>query len=80
MRGDVVTLVGDPQDGEPLLEEVVRGGRRVRPLPSLEEARARAAAELARLPEGLRGLGPAPRYPVAIAPALRALAADLDAR
>jgi nicotinate phosphoribosyltransferase len=80
MCEDVLTLETDPQEGEPLLTPVMRGGRRIGPLPSLAEARARAAAELARLPEALRGLEPGPPYPVRVTPALRALAREVDER
>ncbi len=80
MCEDVLTLETDPQEGEPLLTPVMRSGRRIGPLPSLAEARARAAAELARLPDALRGLEPAPPYPVRIAPALRALVREVDER
>jgi nicotinate phosphoribosyltransferase len=80
MCEDVLTLETDPQEGEPLLRPVMRAGRRIGPLPSLAEARARAAAELARLPEALRGLEPGPPYPVRVTPALRALAREVDER
>ncbi len=77
---DVVTDEADRQPGEPLLEPVMRAGRRVRPLPPLAAARDRAREQLERLPAGLRGLEDAPApYPVEIAPALRALAAAADA-
>ncbi len=80
MCEDVLTLETDPQEGEPLLTPVMRGGRRIGPLPSLAEARARAAADLARLPEALRSLEPGPPYPVRVAPALRALVREVDER
>lgn len=78
--GDVVTLAGDSQPGEPLLRSVLRAGRRVGPLPTAAEARAYARAQLERLPVGVRRLDDADPYPVEIAPALRRLAADVDAR
>jgi nicotinate phosphoribosyltransferase len=80
MCGDVVTVEGDPQDGSPLVVPVMRSGRRLSPPPSLTASRAHAAAELAALPESLRGLDDGARYPVEIAPALHALAAAVDAR
>jgi nicotinate phosphoribosyltransferase len=58
----------------------MRGGRRIGPLPSLEEARERCARELAALPEPLRGLDPAAAYPVEPTAALVALADDCDRR
>ena len=78
MAGDVVTVVGDPQEGEALIRPVMRQGRRVEPPEPLDAARERAAAELARLPPHLRDLQEAPAYPVAVAPALRELASAVD--
>lgn len=80
MRGDVVSLDGDGQPGEPLLVPVLRGGRRHAPLPSLAEARTHAAAQLGRLPTHLRNLGSHPPYRVTIAPALHDLARQVDGR
>ena len=74
---DVVTVEGDAQSGEPLLKPVMLRGRRL-PQPNLGAARAHAAAQLARLPERLRVLTPAEPHPVEIAPALRALAEEVD--
>jgi nicotinate phosphoribosyltransferase len=69
--GDVVTLEGDAQAAEPLLVPVMRGGRRL-PQPDLAAARRHCLEQLARLP--------APGYRAEIAPALRALAAEVDRR
>jgi hypothetical protein len=54
--GDVIGLVDEPLDGRPLLEPVLRAGRRVCDPPSLDAIRTRAAAELALLPEAVRAL------------------------
>jgi nicotinate phosphoribosyltransferase len=80
MAGDVISIEGDAQAGEALLRPVMRGGRRVDPPPSLTQSRQRAAAALRRLPEPLRRLEPGSRYPVEIAPAVRRLADEVDAR
>jgi nicotinate phosphoribosyltransferase len=80
MGGDVISIEGDPQAGEPLMRLVMRGGRRIAPSPSLTEIRARAADDLSRLPEGLARLEPAPAYPVQIAAALTELAEAVDRR
>lgn len=80
LRDDVLTIDGDPQDGEPLLRPVMRAGRRLAPSASLAEVRARTAAELAALPPALRRLDPAPPFRARVAPALAALAAEVDAR
>ncbi|MCG3111763.1 MAG: nicotinate phosphoribosyltransferase [Candidatus Manganitrophus sp. SB1] len=77
---DLLTLEGDPQEGEGLLQPMMRAGRRLAPSPSLAEARRRAAAELARLPEPLRRLEEAPPYRVKISEGLQRLAAEVDAR
>jgi nicotinate phosphoribosyltransferase len=80
MCGDVLSLEGDRQPGEPLMQLVMQGGRRVAPSPTLAEIRARAARELARLPEPMRRLEPGTSYPVEIGEALRRLAGDVDTR
>jgi nicotinate phosphoribosyltransferase len=75
---DLVTVEGDAQPGEPLLELVMKDGKRL-PQPGLAEARAHALAQLERLPPRLRSLAAAAEpYPVEIAPALHALAAEVD--
>jgi nicotinate phosphoribosyltransferase len=77
---DVVTEEGDVQAGEALIEQVMGGGSRLRPLPALEASRGRARAQLAQLPASLQRLeDAAASYPVEFAPSLRALAAAVDA-
>jgi len=71
---DVVTTLDDVQSGEPLLQPVLRGGRRLGQPPTLVEIRQRAATALTRVPDRLRALEPAPSYDVHIAPALQRLA------
>ncbi len=78
MAGDLLTLDGDVQPGEPLLTPVMRGGRRLPGLETLEQARNRARGQLMRLPETLRSLEPAPAYPVTVSNTLKALAAEVD--
>ncbi len=84
MRGDVLTTADDAgadgsSPGEPLLQAVMRSGRRLTPQ-VLRDERAHAQAELARLPEGLRSLDPAPAYPVTVSAALHSLARQVDGR
>jgi nicotinate phosphoribosyltransferase len=79
MRGDVLSIDGDTQAGEPLIVPVMRAGKRIAPAPTLAQIRERAAADLARLPEPLRRLESGYDYPVKIADALRTLAAQADA-
>jgi nicotinate phosphoribosyltransferase len=77
---DVVAEETDRQQGDPLVRHVMAGGKRLRPLPTLDEARAHARVQLERLPAPLRELEDAAEpYPVEIAPSLRALAAEVDA-
>ena len=78
MAGDRMSIETDVGAGEPLLEPVMRDGRRVGPRPPLSEIRARFARELARLPDGLRRLAPGPAYRVEVADALVKLAAEAD--
>jgi hypothetical protein len=56
----------------------MRAGIRTGPEESLSAIRARAAGELAQLPEELRGIGAAKPYPVTVAPALKELARRAD--
>jgi nicotinate phosphoribosyltransferase len=78
MLGDILTLEDDPQEGEPMLHQVMRAGQRLGPSPALREIRQHAAAELSRLPEHLRHLQVDPPYPVAIAQSLYDLADAVD--
>jgi nicotinate phosphoribosyltransferase len=80
MRGDVLSLEDDRQDGETLVMPVMRGGKRIGPAPTLAQIRERAARELARLPEPLRRLEAGVAYPVEISAKLKALAAEMDAK
>ena len=73
MAGDTVTVIGDEQPGEALLQPVMRGGERVGTAPPLADLRSATAQRLARLPEALRRLELAPPYLVTTSKALRAL-------
>jgi nicotinate phosphoribosyltransferase len=77
--GDTLTIVGDEADGTPLLAPVMRSGVRMEPTATLAAARTHLQDQLARLPASLRSLPPANPYPVTVAPALRSLAAAVDA-
>jgi nicotinate phosphoribosyltransferase len=70
----------------PLLQPVLRQGKRVADLPGLAEIRAHHAEQLRVLPPALRSLEPSeptelgePLYPVEVSAALRELARRLDA-
>jgi nicotinate phosphoribosyltransferase len=68
LMGDTVTLVDEPApspEAIPLLEPVLRAGKRLGPAPALPAIQRRAAAALSQLPEPLRGLdAPGEPYPV----------------
>jgi nicotinate phosphoribosyltransferase len=80
MAGDVLSLENDRQGGEPLLQLVMQAGHRVAPSPLFSDIRARAARELARLPEPLRRRESGASYPVKIGAALQRLAGEVDNR
>lgn len=78
MTEDVLTLDDVPKAGEPMLRPILRAGERVKPLPTLQQARQRADYDLSRLPPHLSVLEIDPAYSVHIAPELKALADKLD--
>ena len=78
MLGDTLTVEGDAAAGSPLIECVMRNGRRLAPSPTLTEVRDYARRQLARLPLAHQALAPAPAYPVEVSAALRALADQVD--
>jgi nicotinate phosphoribosyltransferase len=80
MGGDILSMETDTQPGEPLIEQVMRGGQRIKPAPTLAQIRERAARDLARLPEPLRHLQPGIDYPVKVADKLVALAREADTK
>jgi nicotinate phosphoribosyltransferase len=77
-EADTLTLCDDVEDGEPLLKPVMRGGRRLAAPLSLATIRGHATDQVARLPDALRSLDPAPAYSVAVAEPLKALAREID--
>lgn len=78
---DVLTLEGEEQPGTPLLHQVMSHGMRRQEGPDLHRIRDKVAAELRRLPPPLLSLEPnPPAYEVEVAPALRALAEEVDRR
>jgi nicotinate phosphoribosyltransferase len=80
IAGDVLTLADRESAGEPLIHEVMRGGKRLGQKPSLDDMRQHAKRELQRLPEELRRLEPSGGYRVEIGDDLVKLAADVDRR
>ena len=79
MDGDLLSLEGEHEEGERLIELVMKDGRRVGAPVPLVRSRQRTLSELARLPDRLRKLAPAPDYPVVVSEALRQLAENVDA-
>lgn len=67
---DVVGKADEPGSGEPLLVPMLRDGRILGELPSIEGIRARCREQLASLPDSLRGLDAPPVYPMAYTDAL----------
>ena len=82
LSDDVIAAAEEagPPGAEPLLRPVIRAGRRVEAPEPLEAMRARAAAELAALPDALRRLDDAPEHPVSATDRLRKLAEETSAR
>jgi len=80
MAGDILSLDSDGQPGEPLIEPVMRNGRRLKPSPSLDGVRGHAARQLAQLPEELRQLKPGASYQARIGQSLSDLASAFDRR
>jgi nicotinate phosphoribosyltransferase len=78
LKDDTLTVAGDRQDGEPLIGEAMRGGRRTAPPERIEAMRNRCADDLGRLPPALRQLMPEDAYPVQVSQSLRDLAAKVD--
>jgi hypothetical protein len=73
-----VTTHNDHQPGEPLLQPVMTEGRRLVPDQKLTELRERAATQLARLSNPLRGLECDRPYDVRISRTLQDLARLAD--
>ena len=70
---DVIARSGECGRGEALMRPIILGGQLVEPLPSLAQARARAAESLAKLNPALRELEVAAPWPVIYSRELRAL-------
>ncbi|HSN04447.1 MAG TPA: nicotinate phosphoribosyltransferase [Nitrospira sp.] len=75
---DLVTTLDDKAEGAPLLEPVMRAGRRLAPSPALADIRRRVATQLTHLPAPLRILEEARPYEVRISSQLEDLARTVD--
>jgi nicotinate phosphoribosyltransferase len=70
---DVLARSGECGKGEALLRPIILGGRLIEPLPTLAQARDRAAQSIANLPPALRQLEVAEPWPVIQSRELREL-------
>jgi nicotinate phosphoribosyltransferase len=77
MEQDIVTLVSEPREGEPLLVPVLRQGQPVAALPDLAHARERCAAGLRSLPPALASLDRRVEFRVEVDPSVSRLAEGL---
>lgn len=73
LKKDRVTLADDPSEGEPLLQPVMRGGKRLQPLSPLDQIRAYTCEQLGRLPTKLLKLKGNAKEPVSISAKLKKL-------
>lgn len=80
MVGDTLALEGDTVSGTPLLECVMREGRRLSASPALADIRAHARAQLSCLDPDRRGLETSTPYPIEISSTLSKLANQVDQR
>jgi nicotinate phosphoribosyltransferase len=79
LSGDSIALATEIRPGEPLLQEIMRHGRRVTPLPALTEIRDLCRQRVAELPASLRALSTEDGlYSVCVSDRVRALADTLD--
>jgi nicotinate phosphoribosyltransferase len=79
MQGDILSVDGDPLQGESLIVPVMQAGQRLSPAEPLIRSRERALAGLKRLPEACKSLEAAASYPVIVSEALKNLAVEVDA-
>ena len=75
---DIITTDDDQQSGHPLLQPVMKAGRRLAASPPLADVRRRVVAQLGQLPQSLGTLETAPTYDVRISMALQSLAQAVD--
>jgi nicotinate phosphoribosyltransferase len=70
---DVIARSGECGRGEALLRPILLGGRLIEPLPTIDQARQRAAESISRLPAALRQLEVTEPWPVIQSRELREL-------
>jgi nicotinate phosphoribosyltransferase len=77
--GDHVTRADESAEGEPLLLPILKAGRLVSALPSLESIRNHGRTQLSAIPQRLRELDAIPDYPITYSDSLEADARRLFA-
>lgn len=79
MIGDTVALEDDdPQHGEPLLQPIMRAGKRLHCNTSVHTMRSQTLANYQHLPAAMTSLDSVSSYPVTISKAIKAMANQLD--
>jgi len=78
MTGDLISLEGEAEEGTPLVQPVMAGGRRLALPEKLDDIRTRAEKQFKALPPDLRTLEHSPSYPVRISPVLERLRAEVE--
>ena len=78
MSYDIVTLKNDVQDGDPLLKPVMKQGKRIISLPSINEIRKYVEEQIKQLPDYLKVLEKARSYPVRISDKLKECSVEID--
>jgi nicotinate phosphoribosyltransferase len=79
-KKDIIALASEKMDGEPLLVNVMKKGKLIYKLPSLDEVRDLASENLAKLPAKFKALMNAPEYPVELSSSLETLTKTLEQR
>jgi len=80
-ESDGIALEDEPPNGgEPLLVQIMRGGRRIAPAESVSALRDRCTSGLARLPKRYRQIGRTAVYPVHYSKRLQALLEEVRKR
>lgn len=80
MCGDILTLASDKLTGTPLVQHVMKQGKRISEQPDVEKSREYAFSQLAGLPDYLIQLNESEKYPVEISKPLAELAQKVDLR
>ncbi len=80
MCGDILTLASDELTGTPLVQYVMKRGKRISEQPDVKKSREYAFSQLAGLPDYLIQLDESEKYPVEISRPLAELAQKVDLR